>query len=372
MNTITRLSLSLAAVPTLLFAPSLLFAADLDPIQNAAAPTLPKMPDLEPPSPKNPAESGVATPAPSKKERMNPQTVEIRLKDGSSLRGELKSSEPISLKTSFGVLKFPMESLLQLSHGDGIAPLDEKQLAATLDDFKGADLVKRAAADRLLLDAGKNSLDPLFTLRSGASPELKPRLDDLLKRIYQQADEDADARDTVRTVEFTAAGTLAIQALKVSSKLGDLSIKLNDLASVRWVAHGDLETLELDALVAVRDWTDTGIDSIVGEQMTVNCSGNATLFNTQITPTGISNQDNQPFPFGAVIGKFGPDGEPFLIGDEKTWKPDSNQRLFLRIYASDEVLQNNGNVNGRDRGRYNVRIACGARIKEASLPPPSE
>ena len=350
---------------SLAFAPLLSFAVEAVPLGNAANTGGDEPPEVQPV--KNPEVAAVSTPGLSKKEKLSPQAVEVRLKDGSSLRGVLKSGEPIALKTTFGVLKFPMAEIMQVSHGDGNTPLSEKELAATLADFKGADADKRAAAEQRFLDAGKDSLDPLFTLRSSAGADLKPRVDDLLKRIYVQSADTVDVRDTVRATQFEAAGTLELQTLTMSSKLGDLSLKLSDVSSIRWIAHGDTQAMDLEATIAVREWIDTGIDAIMGEQMTVNCGGTATLFNTNINPNGIGNQDNQAFPFGSVIGKLGPDGEPFLIGDEKNWKPDSNQRLFIRIYASDEVLQNNSNTN-RDRGHYSVRIACGPRPKDSAAP----
>jgi hypothetical protein len=332
-----------------------------------APPQQPQVVDIViPPPDADPVPGPGVKPLTSKAEKLSPRAVEVRLKDGSTLRGELKGNEPVTLKTSFGALKFPLEELQLVIHGDSGAETDAQHIAAAIADFKGSDADKRTSAERDLEDAGKDSLDALFALRSSATPELKPRIDDLLKRILIQSESSIVTKDCVRATKFGASGTLEIQKLSLSSKLGDLTLKISDVDSIRWLAHGDMKTVELDSALALREWTDTGVEAMVGEPLSINSSGNVVLFNSQVTPAGISNNQDQVFPFGAVVGKLGPDGEPFLIGEDKSWKPDSNQRLYLKIFVADDVLQNNVNNNNRSRGHFTVRIACGPRSKEIS------
>ena len=58
---------------------------------------------------------------------------------------------------------------------------------------------------------------------------------------------------------------------------------------------------------------------------------------------------------GAVIGRLG-EGEPFLIGTEKTWTAESSQRLYVKIFCN----ENMGMGRGQASGQYKLTISVGA------------
>ena len=313
-----------------------------------------------------PAETPVKA-AKSKSESFAPHDVEVRLKDGSALRGELKNTEPIVLKTSFGELKFPLDDIFQITHASPSAAADGERVAAALKDFKADNAEKQRAAEATLEDAGGASVDPLFELRGSAGPELKARIDTLLKKVIGKTAAPAPAaQDSVRSAKFEARGVLRLDAVKLSGRLGELTIKLADIDGIRWLSHGATKTLELDAESGVHDWLDTGIDANQGESITAHATGHATLFGSiHCGPSGV-NGDAQPFPVGALVGRIGADGEPFQIGDSKTWKPDATGRLQLKIFVADDFLQNN---QGHSTGRYSIRIATGPWSEESGAAP---
>ena len=332
-------------------------AEDAAPVPPMPAPPVPVPPvrvplDGDPPAPAKTAKPVVA--------RFAPHDVEVRLKDGSAVRGELKSIEPIVLKTSFGALKFPIEDIYQITHSQSGATADPARIAAAIKDFKGADRDKQRAAENLLDNAGDAGLDALFDLRGAAPAELKPRVDALLKRVLARKDPaggGGGGLDGVRTAKFEARGALQIESLKIASRLGDLTVKLSDVESIRWLAQGIQKSVDLDGETAMRDWFDSGVDVNLGESMSVSAVGHAVLFGSvQSTPAGNPQNQDGAFAIGTLIGRIGGEGESFGIGDSKSWKPESSGRLYLRIYAGDDVLQNNQN---RSRGRYTVHISSG-------------
>jgi len=322
-------------------------------------------------TPEAPAEAPPPTAGKAAKaEKFAAHDIEVRLKDGSSLRGELKGTDAVVLKTSFGDLKFPIDDIYQLTHAPENSAADREKIAVALKNFQGADAGLQRAAEAALCDAGNAAVEPLFDLRQGVAPDLKPRIDALLRRVLALKADPAASADCIRTAKFEARGVLQLGALKLSGKLGELSIKLAEIDSVRWLAHGILKTIDMDAEPTVHDWLDTGIDANLGESVTVSAGGHVVLFGSvQAEPAGNSGGDAQPFPMGAVIGRVGPDGESFLIGESKNWKPENAGRLYLRIAANEDVLQGN---QQHSRGHYSVRIATGPWSDDNTAAPPTE
>src|SRR5687768_16248640 len=61
----------------------------------------------------------------------SPKDIEVQLKDGSTLRGELLGVETLKLKTPYGVLSIPVVEMQRLKFGSGGAgSVDAKTIAA--------------------------------------------------------------------------------------------------------------------------------------------------------------------------------------------------------------------------------------------------
>ena len=296
------------------------------------------------------------------KARFGPHEVEVELRDGSKLRGELMGNVSFILETSFGTLKIPGEDMINLRRGSGQSvPVDGLGLAAAVKDLGSDDPAKRAAAQQLLESDGKNSLDPLFDARAKAAGETKTRIDNLLKKLLSRDTAAAAADDTVQALKMKARGTLKTAAITLRSKLGELNLKLSDINALRWMCRGEQKTLELDAETGLREWTDTGVDTVTGEPMVIACTGQINLFGNFVgSPSGCTNWGNRPFLAGAVIGRLG-EGEPFLIGPGKSWTPESNQRLYVKIFCNENMGQGN-----QSSGQFKLTISTGSLAGEKS------
>ena len=130
---------------------------------------------------------------------------------------------------------------------------------------------------------------------------------------------------------------------------------------VRWLSRGGRVNMELEAGAGLTDWVDTGIDVVAGDTVAITCSGTITMFgNSNWGPTGNPSWSSRgkAFSVGAVLGKLGANGNPFLIGASKQWTAESNDRLYVRIYCPDDVRQR-GDFN-ESGGQFDLRIATGA------------
>ena len=291
-----------------------------------------------------------------------PNDVEVRLRDGSIVRGEIAGSDTIALKTPYGVLTFPLSRIVRIKAGYRLAKQKEAELLAALKDLDSDDFGTRGQAQRTLEELGAQALDALRDARNKASAEARSRIDAVLKKIMAAAPK-LSTDDLVKSDEFEAAGTLQFDALLVKSRIGELKVKLEDIEAVRWLANGVVKSMPIEARAGLEDWIDTGVDAIAGDRFAIAVSGSLTLFgqNTVSPPEGTNNWGQQPFQTGAVIGKLGAAGKPFLIGPGKQWAPDSNERLYVKIFASENAMNNNNNPS---QGEYKIKLATGIWAEE--------
>jgi hypothetical protein len=300
-----------------------------------------------------PAEKPTAMP----RNKFGKHDVELRLRDGSVIRGQLKGLDQVSLKTSFGTLKIPLEDLRTISHT--AARSESKAISEAIAQLKGKASSSDKSAEQILEQQGVAAVDALFDARSGATAEVKIRIDALLKRILQASESIQVTGDIVKAAKFEARGTLQLESIQLNSKLGELTVKLSDLETIRWLSAGDSRMIELDAIAAMKDWVDTGMDLVHGQSVSFKCTGTANLLGSYNSTANGNPQwnNNGQFLIGCVIGKLGPDGDPFRIGEENSFKAETSSRLYVKIFCSDDVFQSTGR---RSSGHYTLSISSGS------------
>jgi hypothetical protein len=100
-------------------------------------------------------------------------------------------------------------------------------------------------------------------------------------------------------------------------------------------------------LMANAGWIDCQIDMVAGTPTTIGANGVAITGNLRTYPGAISGPDGQATdcfmfdgispcalegaPYGALLGKIGPEGEPFVIGSNLTFIPSSSGHLYVAV-----------------------------------------
>jgi len=301
-------------------------------------------------------------PAPPAKAKFSPRDVEVRLRDGSAIRGQIADLEHLAFQTNFGTLQIPVTHLFSLTRGKRRAPANAADVAAAAKKLTSDDAAQRAAAQQLLEDAGQPALDALFEMRQKAGGEPRTRIDALIKRILSSSAGKENTFDTVKAAKLEGKGTIQTEGFTLKSKLGDLKLKFEDVAGIQWLSAGTAVTVELQAPTALREWSDTGIDTTQGETVAVAASGEVLFFGSNIGPTGSTNWGGRPFRPGTLVGRLGANGQPFAIGSGKRWPAESSDRLYVKMFATDDVL-NRGDLD-QCSGNFTVKIASGARADE--------
>lgn len=118
--------------------------------------------------------------------------------------------------------------------------------------------------------------------------------------------------------------------------------------------------IEVDVLGNVA-WTPTGVDVAVGDRVAITAKGFVTHATpgTPVDPDGDPNEGLHVFNIaglpdashGALIGRIGEEGEPFLLGISNQFVSDTEGQLWLGI--NDIDVTNNG-------GGFNVDVAVTA------------
>jgi hypothetical protein len=110
-------------------------------------------------------------------------------------------------------------------------------------------------------------------------------------------------------------------------------------------------------------WVDTGFDLEAGQAVEIKAEGEVFINeDTVSTPNGVDDPKVNAVTklllraknvvydagHGALIGKIGEEGRPFLVGEEFTFTAESPGRLFLGV--NDKDMKNN-------QGEYVAKIA---------------
>ncbi len=310
-----------------------------------------------------PAFAGGATDHDTPDEKFAPNQVEVHLRDGSMLLGEISGVDALSLKTPYGTLNFPLNHVLRVRAGFRLAKQDETDILALIKDLDSDEFNVRGQAQKRLEERGAAAASVLRDVKGKVSAEARSRIDAILKRIGDNNPK-LVLDDSIKSDEFEATGTLQFETVTVKSHIGDVKVKLEDLDSIRFLANGSDKSLTLDASTGMDDWFDTGVDSTPGEKISVTCTGTVNLFgNLQTGPEGTTNWGNRPFLTGAVVGKLGDTGKPFLIGATKQWATPNKLRLYVKIFCAENTANNNTN---QSTGEFKVRVATGVWSDETA------
>jgi hypothetical protein len=142
------------------------------------------------------------------------------------------------------------------------------------------------------------------------------------------------------------------------NKLSRLTVSLA-LAFIIVAAFMPVDSAQADApfrLPANMEWMDSGFDVTAGQSVTITAFGNALTGPLKDYPDAHSNPDGQITncslivpghdcaPYGALIGRIGVSGTPFLIGSSFTFTPSVSGDLYLAVNDNlFDYVDNHGN-----------------------------
>jgi hypothetical protein len=317
-----------------------------------------------PPAPPMPKKEAPLLPA-LKPAEVVPGLVEVRFADGSLVKTKLQH-DTLNVITKYGTLKVPVSDLKSIEFGFRYAPGEEQRITDAITRLGDARFVTREMAMSDLQTYKERAYPLLKKALKHTDREIVKRTTELIEKLEAKVPADKlqfRLQDTVKTTDFAAVGKVDLPNFKVQTPyFGTAELQLADLVTMRTVGLAQSIETTIDAskfgLSNNAVWMDTGIDADKEMPLTIQASGQIDLWpqggNYRSGPDGnFRNTGNGPglqAP-GALIGRIGTNGSPFLVGSKYQGKPPTNGRLFLRINGSP--------WNNESVGAYTLKITLG-------------
>ena len=280
--------------------------------------------------------------------------VEVVFRDGSTVRMEAAAIGMV-VATKYGQLTVPLHEVRRIRLRPRLSDEMIKQIAETIAAMGSTTFAKREAAMPKLKAMGVRSLPYLRKAMQDANAEIRSRASKLVEEMEKQIPEqelEVTEHDVIETIEFTVTGTVLTQSFSAHSKfLGDVQVNLKQLRSLRSLDAPARLQFNMDAaqFASANRWMETTIEIERRDQIRVTASGQIDLYpddgeaGTYLSsPKGANMEEfigrrgrgKGDFKPGTLVGRFGSQGKPFVIGERYSAISYETGRLYLRIIPS--------------------------------------
>lgn len=293
--------------------------------------------------------------------KFSSRDVEVRLRDGSRLRGEIGAIEHLAVKTEFGELKVPIAELRRVSRGDRLSAAEARELMGIIKELDHEEYENRRVAQKKIESYGHRALELLTDALASAPPERRARLQESLKRVAAKCGRRPPMLDVIRTSQVDIRGRMELGKIPVKTRFGLLDFAFEDLDCIRWLAYGERQEYTLDAWKSISEWTDTGLEVSEGDELAISASGQMNCGGNVMQPSGSSAWGNTaPFQVGTLIAKIGENGKPFAVNEGVKCVAPIGDRVYLRVWVQQNMLGRSNQASYS--GEYQVTVATGAQV----------
>jgi hypothetical protein len=298
--------------------------------------------------------------------------VEVRFANGSTVLMYLLQDN-IEIITEFGKLKIPPVDIRQIDFGLHLTDPVRAQIERALQQLGSTNYKEREIATKKLVDLGPLAYLALYQTTKSKDQEAAKRAQAAMKTVAEKV----PARllrlreeDRIRTTKFTVVGRIVTPSIKARAEyFGDLSLRPTQLLAIRWMEGTGSTEVVVDAAKygsAHDQWMDTGIRLEAQVRMKITATGQVDIWPQQngqyiSGPAGLGQEAGVPVRFiagrpqqsraGALIGRIGETGTPFVIGERFSQTNPAEGKLYLHITP--------GPWGGGSNGNYRVKIATG-------------
>jgi hypothetical protein len=298
--------------------------------------------------------------------------VEVRFANGSTVLMYLLQ-DSIEIVTEFGKLKIPPAEIRQIDFGLHLTDSVRAEIERALQQLASANYKEREAATKRLVDLGPLAYLALYQTTKSKDQEAAKRAQAAMKTVAQKVPERLlrlREEDRIRTTKFTVVGRIVTPFIKARAEyFGDLSLRPTQLLAIRWMEGTGSTEVVVDAAKygsAADQWMDTGITIEPHVRLKATATGQVDIWPQQggqyiSGPAGLGQEAGVPVRFvngrapqgraGALMGRIGEGGTPFVIGERHTQVPTTEGKLYLHITP--------GPWGGGSNGNYRVKIFTG-------------
>lgn len=287
------------------------------------------------------------------------------LADGSRVTGEAQLKE-IRVKTAYGELLLPIDEVLRVRVAQSSNKELREKVAALIKQLGAADFNEREKAYEALYRLAPSAMSQLREAAKHPDAEVRNRVDKLLADLETAREESEDAEvpldgdeDEVVARRFVIRGLVQLDQCELLTRYGRLAIPREQIIAASFNRpEAETRTFKVQGGNTTNNLLATKIKVKAGDEIRLKASGTINFNNWGHTvgPDG----DNERFgaqlnniPGMALLGRIGPTGELFLIGNSKNLTVDTSGELFLGI-----AYQGNA---GRTSGEFKVRITLASK-----------
>ncbi len=275
------------------------------------------------------------------------------LKDGSRIVGDLAQAS-FEVKTAYGILTVPAQELVRIRFGAVSDPELAGRIQAMVKLLGDADFNTREKATKDLEKLGGQARAALEGARKSGDAEVQERAGRLLELIEANEEELPLQEDELQTTRFTIRGILQTASFPVTTKHGQLTIEKKHVRALVLQSFERVVPVTLAGNRELGNPVDTGIRLKRGMAFEIKASGSITLSNWGQASGPEGNQQCgvqvQPFLVGTLVGRIGPSGQNFKVGERYKGVADRDGNLLLCIGT-----QNCGQNN---TGEYKIQVTA--------------
>lgn len=289
-----------------------------------------------------------------------PNSAEIRLDDGSSVRMMLLVPA-VEIETKYGRLVVPVADIRKIEFGLHVPAESQIAIDRSVKRLASPSHKERTTASADLLTHGHFAAPALRVASRAPDQETSTRAIEVLRLIGERVSADlVNLRDVdvIHTQDYPIHGKILATTLKATSPhFGEVALSLSGMRSVTMRHHGGRHEVTIDATKHgqnLNDWMDAGVIVDTDHRLSIQAEGQVDLW-----PQGPGQYVSAPkgyntaglggeFMAGALIGRIGENGKRFLIAERFDAALKEEGRLYLLIVPSP--------WRNASSGGYKVRI----------------
>jgi len=312
--------------------------------------------------------------APSpEKPKIAKKFVRFHMWDGSIVGGEVQL-DSIPIRTEFGPLEVPIDEIKRFHPGLNSFPKLNSKIEKLVEELGDKNFDVREKASLALSAMGQQIHNELDRFKDGGSAERKKRLAKIRKTIDEELDSLAEDEfvddplnrplirgDKIETPLFSIVGKIELEEFVLTSKFGELTVKLSDVKMADRTFGNVVEVTKkkcnIDGHAFFQKNTySTQIRLNKGDKVSITADGviQWTNWSTSSTPEGLSNQGKyQNIQGGTLCARVGTSGAVIKIGSKGSFVAKKSGVLYLAIAMQDSYTKNSGY---RWVGNYKARV----------------
>lgn len=298
-----------------------------------------------------------------------PGDVQVHFLDGCVIRMIIQS-EKLDIATPYGTLAVPVADLLAIEFGLHYPEGAAARIEAAVAKLGSADFRERDRASKVLVEMGPLAYPALLEARRSQDLEVSRRAKDVVTQLqanHPKKDLRASGDDKVITPRFTIVGRILTPTIRASTELfGPVELSLAKMQTLRAVGSRGRAQEVVIAIDAAKyavagQWLDSGFEADGETKVLITAKGAVDSWPQQpgqwmVGPAGMAGGQmmvgganvvinrggfvpgkGQIVPQvhgGALFGRIGEDGDPFMIGAQYEGTLEKNGKLYLHIAPS--------------------------------------